>query len=360
MKLIKPQVEIWTPKSYSLEDGFRHAERCGRICYLSNDKITDDSYKKFCGNIIKSGHTSVMEHMTVYMTIPIGSPVYDPYYMGKHELVELFNNNPYSFVKHSPNYNIVAETPEEYKHYVEHLGPTTIYYITTNYRVILDNKNKLKWAKHPLDEVILPYITTTPDFKGKHVERVTVHWTISRAIADEFARHRVLSHSMQSTRYCNYSKDKFGNELTYVLHSDMLDLPEGKYEYGSNNSLQSGWYVDDTLAVPFEATELILPEDARVCWLSLLQAAENAYMRALECGWKPQQARGILPLDIKTEFVQTGTVDQWTGFMLLRSHLTGASGMHPDADYIASELYKLLFYNKVENKTYDLTKDGNN
>ena len=115
MKLIKPNVEIWKPKSFSLEDGFRHAERCGRICYLSNDKITNDSYKRFCGNIIKSGHTSVMEHMTVYMCIPIGSPVHDSYYIGKHNLVELFIHNPYSFVYKSPNYDTVDVTPEEFK-----------------------------------------------------------------------------------------------------------------------------------------------------------------------------------------------------------------------------------------------------
>lgn len=335
MKLIKPNIEIWQPKSFSLEDGFKHAERCGRICYLSNDKITNDSYKRFCGNIIKSGHTSVMEHMTVYMCIPIGSPVHDSYYIGKHNLVELFIHNPYSFVYKSPNYDTVDVTPEEFKSFVSKNGPSNIYYITTNYRVILDNKNKLKWTKHSLDEIILPYIVDTPSYP-MHKQRITVHWTISRGIADEFARHRVLSHSMQSTRYCNFSKDKFSSELTFILHSDMLDLPEGTYEYNNNN--ESGYYCNNKLVIPFYPEQLLNCTDPKISWISALSAIEVSYIKEINAGWKPQQARGVLPLDLKTEFIQTGTFDQWGEFFKLRCN----SRAHPDAQYIANKLEFIL------------------
>lgn len=321
MKLIKPSVEIWTPQSYSLKDGFRHAERCGRICYVSNDKITGDSYKKFCNNIIKSYHTSVMEHMTLYLVIPIGSPIYDKYYMGKYELIKLFQHNPYSFVHKSISYNTVDNTPEEYKSFVSHNGPTTIYYVTTNYRVILDNNYILEHSNLLLEEGILPYIVDRPIY-NYHKERITVHWTISRGIADEFMRHRALSPSCQSTRYCNFSKDRFNNEVTFIKPT---------------------WYID----MPEESSDI----HKIVEYTKTLKGSEKHYMRLLKLGLTPQEARDALNFAIKTELIQTGTYDQWKAFLKLRSHKAGARGVHPDANYIANKLYLLLSH---DNKVYTI------
>lgn len=295
MKLIKPNVEIWKPESYTLEDGLRHIERCARVCYASTDRITEDSYKKFVGNIVKSGHLSVTEHMTLYLTIPVGSPVSDMYYMKKRELVDFFSSNPYSICNMSKTYITVDETPEEFKDFASKCGPTTLYYITTNYRVILENQLQ-----------VLPYMIDNP--VKNHEQRITVHWTISRGIADEFARHRALSHSMQSTRYCNYSKDKFSNELTFI---------------------EPVWYKDSKIWIQANYT-------------TQLESAEKAYMKLLEEGLKPQEAREVLPLALKTELVQTGTITQWKDFFKLRCGMAGAKGMHPDADYISSKLYKLV------------------
>lgn len=135
-------------------------------------------------------------------------------------MVSFFSTNPYSVCNKSKVYNTVNETPEEFKEFASQCGPVTLYYITTNYRVLLENK---------LTELVLPYMVDTP--AESHEKRITVHWTISRGIADEFARHRALSHSMQSTRYCNYSKDKFSNELVFVEPSWYMDT--GYYAIGS-------------------------------------------------------------------------------------------------------------------------------
>ena len=325
MKLIKPTVEIWKPKSYSLEDGFRHAERCGRICYLSNDKITDDSYKKFIGNIIKSKHTSVMEHMTLYLTIPVGSPLYDKYYLGKIDIVRFFKSNKYSIVKESKQYETVDSSPDSFKDFICHCGPTIVYYITTNYRVILDNNIKLKWTKKELGEIIKPYIQNQPT---EHEKRVTVHWTISRGIADEFMRHRTLCPSCQSTRYCNFSKDKFGEELSFILPRFIFNLedPNGNYSI----------YYDDTYIkinmVHNEKNLKILK------WINHLEDVESLYNEMAEVEYKPQEIRTILPLDLKTELVQTGFISDWKNFFELRT----GEGAHPDAKYIANKLKQLM------------------
>lgn len=293
MQLIKPNVEIWKPESYSIESGLRHIERCARVCYASADRITEDSYKKFVGNIIKSGHLSVTEHGTFYLTIPIGSPLSDMYYVKKHDLVNFFSTNPYSVCIKSKVYNTVNETPEEFKEFASQCGPAILYYITTNYRVLLENK---------LTELVLPYMVDKP--AESHEKRVTVHWVISRGIADEFARHRVFSFSMQSTRYCNYSKDKFGNELTFV---------------------EPSWYAN---------TKIWLQANYTI----QLESAETAYMKLTKEGLKPQEARDVLPLGIKTELVQTGTVKQWNEFFKLRC----STAAHPDAQYIANQLKTLM------------------
>lgn len=67
MRLINSSYEIIEPKSYSLEDMYKHIELCGRVCYKSEDKITPDSATKFVDRMIKSGHMSVLEHGTVYL-----------------------------------------------------------------------------------------------------------------------------------------------------------------------------------------------------------------------------------------------------------------------------------------------------
>lgn len=280
---MKANVELWIPKDYSIEEGFRHIERCGRVCYNSSNRITEDSYKKFCNNLIKSGHTSVTEHMTVYLTIPIGSPMYDWYYGKKFGIVDKFKRYPYSVVK-SSTYDVVVQAPEEFKDFVSHKGTTTVYYITTNYRVCLNNFKDV--------EDIYPYIVKQPTV---HEKRYTLHWAISRGIADEFMRHRSFSHTCQSTRYC-----KIGDVIEPSWIDDIEDSTKALYKE----------YIDEIMS-KYESMCVLL---------------------------KKQQARGLLPLDIKTELIQSGTKRQWEEFFKLRC----AKDAHPDAQYIANKAKELI------------------
>lgn len=295
MKFINPSVELWQPKSYSIEDGLRHAERCARICYLSGDRQTEDSYKKFIGNIIKSGHNSILEHCTIYLVLPIGSPVYDKYYVRKHDLVEFFSKNPYSIAKSSLTYEIVANTPDEYKDFVAHCGPTIIYCITTNYRVLIEND---------LVEKVLPYVVNHP--KELHEKRYTFHVITDIGTTREVNRHRTFSISEQSSRYCDFTKDKFGGELTFIRPT---------------------WWQDINI------------KDAAITnYIDICDIAEWNYKQLRAMGWKPEQARQILPLGLKTEAVYTAFERDWMHFLDLRA----SKAAHPNMQVVANQIKELL------------------
>lgn len=303
MKLIESSAEIWDQNNL-----FKHIERCGRICYKSEDKITEDSSLKFMSRIINLGHTSVLEHGTIYLTIPIGSPVYDRYYMTKYDLVRFFDNNNYSFVNKSKSYYTVEEAPKEYKTFVSKNGITAIYYITTNYRVIIENNLKVE-----------PYIV---DCSPNHIKRITAHIICDRGVLAEITRHRVFSFSVESTRYCNYSKDKFGGELTFIIPY-WLDIKPNSI----NTEVMSG-------------DQIRLAEDTNksINFIQSLASSELEYISLINKGCKPQEARAVLPNCLKTELAMTGTISQWEEFFKLRCN----KNAHPDMQIVANKLKTLI------------------
>lgn len=143
---------------------------------------------------------------------------------------------------------------------------------------------------------------------------------------------RVFSFAQESTRYCNYSKDKFGKELTFIIPC-WLDIPEG----------QSYWYDGLGYRVGADIHNQnfghIKKSSNYNSFLSALENAEKLYLHLLNEGWTPQQARSVLPNSLKTELVMTGTIEQWKEFFKLRSPLYGATGAHPQAAELADKLY---------------------
>lgn len=130
----------------------------------------------------------------------------------------------------------------------------------------------------------------------------------------ELVRHRVFSFCQESTRYCNYSKDKFGNELTFIKPSEM--------EF--RNPAETG--------KPFTAGESLFIKSCR--------EAEENYMEFLNRGFTPQQARAVLPNAIKTEICVCGFEDDWEHFFRLRTSFLAETGKpHPDMSYLADTLY---------------------
>ena len=289
MKLIKPNFEIITQNPNN--DGMlKHIELCGRVCYKSEDKIKDNTAAIFVNGLIKSGHTSVLEHGTVYLKVNVNQR--DTYFK-------------YCANKYSKTNSIgEAETTiNDYKRLRENPNLKWFGFITTNYRVLVENK----W----LDD--LQYQCDPTEF---HEKRVTVKFICDRGISHEFVRHRVFSFSQESTRYCNYSKDKFTNEITFIEPFWIKDIPV-KYYTRSPESL-----------FPSERC------DSAAKFLYQLELIEETYFELIEEGWKPEQARNILPNSLKTELMMTGFVTDWKHFFELRC----SKAAHPQAQELAIPL----------------------
>ena len=125
---------------------------------------------------------------------------------------------------------------------------------------------------------------------------------------DEFRTHVTLSHLAESTRYCNYSKGKFNNELTFII-------PNWVNTHCPNKE-QEGPSVPD------------------MEWSSAMLNAETSYMNLLKMGWTPQQARDVLPLSVKSELISCGFGSAWVNFFYRRC----AKDAHPMAREIATSL----------------------
>ena len=209
MKIINASTEILTP---IIGDELQRIEYAGRTCYKSEDKITDDSAKKFVENLIKRGHEAMLEHSSL-----------------------------------------------------------------------------------------------------------SVKFICDRGVSHELVRHRMASFAQESTRYCNYSKDKFGKELTFIKPKF---FEEGTDSYK---------YWENAMA------------DAEICYFSML-----------DFGCTPQEARSVLPNSIKTEVVMTANYREWRHFFWLRAaHKTGPA--HPQMEeltipllYEVSELIPVVFDDIVE------------
>ena len=315
MKLCKPLFEIWE-QSAGLEGVYKQIERVGRVCYKSEDKITEDSAKPFVDRMIKSGHGAMLEHGTVYLKVINKGPSLCNY--EKDHIEDKYINNPYSKV-------VFGKYPK-YNSYEEKLKATQEVYITTNYRVLVENG----W----LDD--LQYICEPTE---SHERRITVHFVCDRGVSHEFVRHRVMSFAQESTRYCNYSKDKFGNELTFVKPC-WLDIPTGQYVYWDGD-----WCDINKMKIQ-------LPEGEHKdidAFLWTLNNAETHYTLLINSGWKPQEARAVLPNSLKTELVVTGFTSDWNHFFDLRARgTTGAP--HPQAKELAEPLMKeFITRNYIDN-----------
>lgn len=292
MKLIKPSFEIIEQEA-GIEGLLRHIEKCGRTCYKSEDKITEDSAEKFVNMIINRGHTAMLEHGTIYLyrrSTEVGD---DAEWF--EEFADKYSDNKYSNATRIWNDN---------KQYEE-------VFVTTNYRVLLQNDwtNDLRYLCEPTEH---------------HEKRITVKFICDRGVSHEFVRHRVFSFAQESTRYCNYSKDKFGNEITCIIPCWCDDLVGG-------NSYDISLCEDYDLT----ATEGLSKNSAR--WIYYMCQAESAYNLLLAKGWVAQQARAVLPNSLKTELVMTGTIDQWKGFFALRDDKQHA---HPQAYELAHPLHE--------------------
>jgi thymidylate synthase (FAD) len=289
MKINQPSFEIWEQQP-GVDGVYRQVERCGRVCYKSENHQTADSARPFVERLIASKHTAMLEHATIYLTLD------------EHDdRTELYRQNRFTHV------NMVDGKA----------------YITTNLRVLVENGRM-----DDLKELCEPTV--------HHERRVTVHFTTQVAITREFNRHRVNSMAEQSTRYCNYSKEKFGAEITINLPQWVKELPDGAW---TSMVKQGTVSLDDDAFLALTKKVVAGEADAADNWLFANLAAERAYLNLTALGRKPQEARVVLPLDTNTELIHTAFLSDWKHFFDLRAlGTTGAP--HPDAKAVALPLYE--------------------
>ena len=293
MKLIKQSFEFINQTDFSLVGIKKHIERCARVSYKSEDKITDTSYEKFVNMLESRGHNRPLEFGTVYLTLRGDN----------HDALRnifVYTDNPWTKIRRQ-----LIKTESDPNTYV------ILDHITTNYRVIVENhlEEDLKYLCEPTEY---------------HYKRYTAHMILDRGVMDEFRTHVGLSHLAESTRYCNYSKDKFDNEITFI---------------------KPCWLDDEKLKLYGPYHTVIRDKSPESIFIANLNNVERDYLDLIKLGWTPQQARSILPLGIKSELISCGFEDAWKNFFYRRD----APDAHPMAQEIAKPMHqKFIELTKIE------------
>lgn len=323
MKIIAPSVEIMRT---GLETEFitpeQFIEKVGRTCYKSEDKITEDSAAKFVGNLIKRGHEAMIEH---YSLIFKTKPVWYEEIVSDWEM--LMHNNDIKLEEPlRPHLRFTDETVDGQSRCIISgnmrawrdfaracvIGfgfiPEYLYGIIRNYPLFFPEFQDYV----PViinNSILIPiYVNELVGEKerGAHMD-ITVKFTCDRGVSHEIVRHRTSSFAQESTRYCNYGQDKFGNEITVIRPS---------------------WCDKDT--VIYQA------------WYETMLQSERGYFLMLSEGATPQQARSSLANSLKTEVVMTANLDNWKHFFTLRCAPTA----HPDMQEVA-KMARLLFHREL-------------
>lgn len=260
MNLIKPHFEILEQQP-GIDGIYKMIELAGRTCYRSEDKITEDSAKGFVDRMINSGHGAMLEHGTVYLRIPDVSSDGQYVYPAKGK----YAGNKYSRL------NTKWEGPANAQYIVT--------FVTTNLRVLVENG----WTDD------LKYICEPTEF---HKKRICVRYISDIHFYKDCTRHRVFSWAIESTRFCNYIKSRFGSSVSFATPIWLKDEEQEEFE-----------------------------ED--------LKTIESIYFKWINKGWQPQQAAYFLIQGTKAEVIMTGFVSDYKHFFDLRSEIAKTGKSHP-------------------------------
>ena len=337
MNIVKPNAVMINDNAMSL---YQKIERCGRICYKSEDKINENTARPFLSAMIKNGHTAMLEHATIYMLIP-NNIMYDieKWLTAEKENRHSQNTGAYLRITNAPIKHYVSGSFRAFRNIFSQYtkSKNSDYAIHRLYDALVavypeafeDFKSRiddmtttqaLTLNKHKEGEIIIltksqfiehvkknePDLYSADDILRVHVTH-SVIFTCDRGISHEFVRHRPASFAQESTRYCNYGSDKFDKGITVVKP---LFFDEKSIEYA--------------------------------LWIDACTNCERIYLKMLERNVSPQQARSVLPNSLKTEIVITATEQEWQHIMNLRYHgTTGAP--HPQMKEVMSIAQPLLF-----------------
>lgn len=311
MELIEPKVEMITER-----DIYKRIELAGRTCYKSEDKIKEDSAKKFVKAMIKSNHTAMLEHASLVFQV-------DSYFIW--DTIKRFNRR-YLNITECLDPNRSSQTNRRLL-------------VSGNIRAINESKNRFllkamvdagyEDAVYSYDKIELDKdynadikVVDIMSIENIQSEEILNHYYPSfrcitdRAVTHEMVRHRPASFAQESQRYVNYEK-KGGVEFIKPYWFDSASYKE------------------------------------KLLFKLSLQNSEGIYKELIEAGLKPQEARGVLPNATKTEIVMTAPMYEWQHFLNLRYFgTTGAP--HPDIKNIASYIHNYLKYDELVSKTKEI------
>ena len=350
MKLIKPSYEI-IEQGPGLQGIYDMIEKCGKTSYKSEPKGGEVA-KKFVEARVKEKHGAVLEFGTVYLVFNPGDPTTSLRGSGDDETKSYMEScgENIEYFEWSKTINFYRRNAYSKVTFGDHK-----WYVTTNYRVLVENNR--------LDD--LKYLCEPTEY---HEKRYAVKFITDIGVYREFRRHRTLRHPLwdemsmvqESTRYVNYNKEKFGEQCTFVI-PPWIDLPECE-----ELVFWDGDWVD------MKNMKIICKDGhTRACaWLWALDFAEKQYKvltndwsdidgvpEEERKAWLAQQARIVLPLATKTEFVLSGFKDAWVHFFCLRSDIAATGKPHPQAQELANPLREEFIERQYITRE-DLDKDS--
>lgn len=263
MKLINQSYEICNQTDFSMSGIYKHIEKCTRVAYKSEDKITEDSAVSFVNKLLNMKHLAPMEFGTIHFKMPI-------------TLLKTFAEDLMYYNLYNMEW-IKCKAVDNYA------------YFTTNYRHWLVMIDKINYLKDYFTEEDNEY----------YPKRYTVKLITNRTVSHEVVRHRTMSFIQESQRFVNYSKAKFNNEITFIKPCWMDDKTVEECRSA---------YIDIQNTTP----EKIFVTNSFI--------AESDYLQLLKLGYKPQQARVVLPNSTKTELYMCGFKEAWEHFFELRDN----------------------------------------
>ena len=298
MKIIKAGVDF-IPMPTDKDSLLKHIERCGRVCYKSEDKIAEGSAEKFIAGIIKRGHGAVLEHGAIILQTGYfeWSLIQERIqWLESHNFVFnsflRFTGDADRYIR-SGNIRAWRDFLFAYTDYHDCIpGFTRI--LNVNYPELFSEfKYEDVDAIGGADRVIELHVSDlVTENERMHHQYQTLLFTCDRGVSHELVRHRPSSFCQESTRYCNYSKDGFGNEITVI---EPLFFTRGTDTYRM--------------------------------WECSCENSEIAYFGLLNAGRSPQEARSVLPNSLKTELMMTATLGEWRHIINLRCDVAA----HPQA-----------------------------
>lgn len=286
MQAIKAYTQIF--EDLNCTKPLEKIELIGRTCYKSEDKITEDSAPRFIENLIKRGHEAMLEHATFIFEV-------DDVAYGDIQRTNIFFEESGSEKAHlrftrcggrlvvSGNVRAWRDYIKKHYEFFKHIEGYMVSFIDDNESLFPEfhREDCVRTFNGEFKQITVDDLTD--EEKLIHCD-LTVKFVTDRGISHEIVRHRIASYAQESTRYCNYTKDKFNNELTFII-PDFL-------EYGSE-----GFKI----------------------WKEQMKQAEKAYFAMIEVGHTPQEARDVLPTSIKTELIMTANLNEWRHFFKLRA-----------------------------------------